>query len=94
MKRICAWLPSLVHLATLAALVFPSSLLPARAAQGNTPASTDLAPELRVADKFLLAIPKAGFGKEYLFTVSLIPQAQAATSTGLALVVLLVCPTN
>ena len=32
----------------------------------------------------LLAIPRAGFGKDYLFTASLIPQARAATSTGLA----------
>ena len=47
-------------------------------------ASTALAPELQVADNFLLAIPKAGFGKDYLFTASLIPQARAATSTGLA----------
>ncbi len=43
-----------------------------------------MAPELRVADRFLLAIPKAGFGKDYLFTASIIPQARAATSTGLA----------
>ena len=48
------------------------------------PAKTDLAPELRVMDKFLLAIPKKGFGKDYLFSASLIPQARAATSTGLA----------
>ena len=41
-------------------------------------------PPLEVADGFLLAIPKAGFGKDYLFTASLIPQAMAATSTGLA----------
>src|SRR5579871_2619441 len=43
-----------------------------------------VAPELKVADKFLLAIPKSGFGKDYLFTASLIPQERAATSTGLA----------
>src|SRR3954471_445461 len=47
-------------------------------------ASAQRAPELKVADRLLLAIPKAGFGKEYLFTASLIPQGQAATSTGLA----------
>src|SRR5262249_46228767 len=46
--------------------------------------TTTLATELKVADRFLLAIPKSGFGKDYLFTASLIPQAQAATSTGLA----------
>ncbi|HVV73130.1 MAG TPA: hypothetical protein VHI52_16775, partial [Verrucomicrobiae bacterium] len=57
----------------------------------NAPAGTNastapaaLAPELAVVDHFLLAIPKAGLGKEYLFTASLIPQAQAPTSTGLA----------
>ncbi|HLH53776.1 MAG TPA: hypothetical protein VKY92_09190, partial [Verrucomicrobiae bacterium] len=48
------------------------------------PASTSIAPELKVADNFLLAIPKTGFGKDYLFSASLIPQARAATSTGLA----------
>jgi hypothetical protein len=52
----------------------------------NQPAASlaERAPELKVADRFLLAIPKNGFGKDYLFTASLIPQAQAATSTGLA----------
>src|SRR5579862_2780068 len=43
-----------------------------------------IAPELQVADQFFLAIPKAGFGKEYQFTASVIPQEVAATSTGLA----------
>lgn len=42
-----------------------------------------LAPELKVVDSLLLAIPKSGLGKDYLFTASLIPQARAATSTGL-----------
>jgi hypothetical protein len=49
----------------------------------NRVPSTAIAPPLQVADRFLLAIPKSGFGKDYLFTASLIPQAQAATSTGL-----------
>ena len=43
-----------------------------------------IAPELQVADGYQLAIPKAGFGQDYLFTASLIPQTRAATSTGLA----------
>ncbi|MDB6023381.1 MAG: hypothetical protein JWQ04_3238 [Pedosphaera sp.] len=43
-----------------------------------------IAPELQVVDRFLLAIPKSGFGKTYQFTASLIPQELAATSTGLA----------
>ena len=43
-----------------------------------------LAPDLEVAEGLLLAIPKSGFGKDYLFTASLIPQAPAATSSGLA----------
>jgi hypothetical protein len=43
-----------------------------------------IAPDLQAADRFLLAIPKAGLGKDYLFTASLIPQARAATSSGLA----------
>ncbi len=46
--------------------------------------SSELAPELKVADRYFLAIPKSAFGKDYLFTASLIPQARAATSTGLA----------
>ena len=46
--------------------------------------ATDPAPELQVADQFLMAIPKSGFDKDYLFTASLIPQEAAATSKGLA----------
>ena len=45
---------------------------------------TAVAPNLQVADQFLLAIPKSGFDKDYLFTASLIPQEIAATSKGLA----------
>jgi hypothetical protein len=57
----------------------------ATAATTNAPASAPPpAPPLRVADQFLLAIPKSGFGKDYLFSASLIPQAQVATSHGLA----------
>ena len=37
-----------------------------------------------MADGLLLAIPKAGLGKDYQFTASVIPQQLAATSTGLA----------
>lgn len=43
-----------------------------------------VAPDLQVVDKIMLAIPKNGFGKDYQFTASLIPQELAATSTGLA----------
>ena len=52
------------------------------AADTNAPVPAP-GPELEVADNFMLAIPKAGFGKEYLFTASVIPQQLAATSTGL-----------
>ncbi len=45
---------------------------------------TSIAPELQVADQSMLAIPKSAFGKDYLFTASLIPQEAAATSKGLA----------
>jgi hypothetical protein len=41
-------------------------------------------PELQVADQFFLAIPKTGFGKDYLFSASLIPQGHSPTSHGLA----------
>ena len=43
-----------------------------------------VAPELQVADQFYLAIPKDGFGKDYLFSASMIPQAESPTSHGLA----------
>ncbi len=43
-----------------------------------------VAQELQVADQFFLAIPKAGFGKDYLFSASLIPQGNSPTSHGLA----------
>jgi hypothetical protein len=45
---------------------------------------TAIAPELQVADQYLLAIPRDGFDKDYLFTASMIPQEVAATSKGLA----------
>jgi hypothetical protein len=56
----------------------------AAAATNETALAATAGPPLEVADGFLLAIPKAGFGKDYLFSASLIPQAGAATSTGLA----------
>jgi len=37
-----------------------------------------------VADQFLLAIPKEAFGRDYLFSVSVIPQIGSPTSSGLA----------
>ena len=43
-----------------------------------------MAPELQVADRFFLALPKNSFGKDYLFSASLIPQGQSPTSHGLA----------
>ncbi len=42
------------------------------------------APTLQVADQFFPAIPKDGFGKDYLFSASMIPQGQSPTSHGLA----------
>ena len=71
--------------ATLVAILF--AIAPVRraaAATNETAGATAIAPALEVADGFLVVIPKAGFGKDYLFTASLIPQAMAATSTGLA----------
>ena len=71
--------------AALAAFLFALVPLPrAAGATNQTGSATTVGPPLEVADGFLLAIPKAGFGKDYLFSASLIPQAQAATSTGLA----------
>ena len=69
----------------LFSLVLFSALICRGAAEPpRTASKADLAPELRVVDKFLLAIPRKGLGKDYLFSASLIPQARAATSTGLA----------
>jgi hypothetical protein len=51
-----------------------------RAADQPAPA----APELQVAEQFYLAIPKTAFGKDYLFSASMIPQIQSPTSHGLA----------
>ncbi|HUC84193.1 MAG TPA: zinc-dependent metalloprotease, partial [Candidatus Acidoferrales bacterium] len=61
-----------------AAMLFTPSLSTLRAADAP------LAPELQVADQFYLAIPKTGFGKDYLFSASEIPQIQSPTSHGLA----------
>jgi len=57
------------------------------AAPQKVPAAADtnkIAPQLQVADGNQLAIPRGGFGMDYLFAASLIPQTRAATSTGLA----------
>jgi Met-zincin len=70
-----------LNLAAASLFVF---LFSAAADTNQAAGRAEIAPELRVADRSLLAIPKAGFGKDYLFTASLIPQARAATSTGLA----------
>jgi hypothetical protein len=43
-----------------------------------------VAPPLEVSEDKLLTIPKAGLGKDYQFTASIIPQELAATSTGLS----------
>src|SRR5215471_538570 len=47
-------------------------------------ADKPVAPELQVADQYYLAIPKDGFGKDYLFSASMIPQGNSPTSHGLA----------
>jgi len=71
-------------LITLLLLISSAPLFPATIVTNQVPPSGGIAPELKVYDRYELAIPKAGFGKDYLFTASLIPQARAATSTGLA----------
>ncbi|EDY80821.1 hypothetical protein VDG1235_438 [Verrucomicrobiia bacterium DG1235] len=40
-------------------------------------------PPLRISDKTRVAIPKAAFGKEYMLSTSIIPQAGAPTSRGM-----------
>jgi hypothetical protein len=76
-------------LAALPAIVFVFLFCASRvpAADTNPPpkkASAPAAPPLEVGDKFMLAIPKAGLGKDYQFAASVIPQEVAATSEGLA----------
>ena len=62
--------------------LFISGLVAARAADADGQAP--VAPQLEGADQFLLAIPKGGFGKDYLFSASMIPQGGSPTSHGLA----------
>jgi hypothetical protein len=88
MKRQYFCIPRRVALATIS-LGLMGLFCAARvsAADNNTNSSgktAPAAPPLEVADGLLLAIPKAGLGKDYQFTASLIPQELAATSTGLA----------
>jgi hypothetical protein len=74
------------RLAKVAAALMPLLLVATAGAQPSAAVeeTNKIAPELQVADGFQLAIPKAGFGQDYMFTASLIPQTRAATSTGLA----------
>src|SRR5271157_5437914 len=89
MKRHIICLPGFVLL-PLISLALLSLLGTGRvtAAYTNLPAkpapAAPVAPALEVADGLMLAIPKAGLGKDYQFTASVIPQQWAATSTGLA----------
>lgn len=53
-------------------------------ARGADDTNMPPAPPLQVADQYYLAIPKDGFGKDYLFSASMIPQVQSPTSHGLA----------
>lgn len=62
------------------AAILAVCVLSGRLAAGETA----VAPPLQVADQYLLAIPKSGFGKEYLFSASMIPQGESPTSHGLA----------
>lgn len=62
----------------MAAIVFAFIAFSSRAAD------QPVAPQLQVADQFYLAIPKDGFGKDYLFSASMIPQGPSPTSYGLA----------
>ena len=65
----------------------PATLLaadPPSTSAAPATAVAPLAPQLQVADKYYLAIPKDGLGRDYLFSASLIPQGQSPTSHGLA----------
>lgn len=85
MKRQTFRIPQDVTLTTVfLLLVSLLSASRAKAADTNQPAQAVVAPDLEVADGLMMAIPKSGFGKDYQFTASIIPQELAATSTGLA----------
>ncbi len=84
MKSVCLALRTTAWLCAMAGVVLPIRITAATTETKAAADSSEIAPDLRVADKFLLAVPKTGFGKDYLFTASIIPQARAATSTGLA----------
>jgi hypothetical protein len=77
--RVVAWQTTLFAIASL----FCAGRLLAE--DTNTPPkNVVVAPPLEVAEGLLLAIPRSGFGKDYQFTASIIPQQRAATSTGLS----------
>lgn len=65
----------------LLAVIFFTALVSIRAAAADEATN---APELQVAEPMLLAIPQAGFGRDYLFTASIIPQGGSPTSHGLS----------
>ncbi len=75
---------SLQVAAAILTLVSVLSAGRAKAVDPSPPPTAAVAPDLEVADGLMLAIPKPGFGKDYQFTASIIPQQLAATSTGLA----------
>ncbi|HEY3864334.1 MAG TPA: zinc-dependent metalloprotease [Verrucomicrobiae bacterium] len=75
------------RLAAVMALVFASFFCGVRltAAQTNAPAKSSAPPPpLEAADGSMVGIPKAGLGKDYQFTSSIIPQEGELTSTGLS----------
>jgi hypothetical protein len=67
----------------LFAIAVLAALAPSALSAAEQPAAP-VAPQLQVADQFYLAIPKDGFGKDYLFSASMIPQGESPTSHGLA----------
>ena len=73
MKRRIPCIPALVILSVIFfAWLFLPGARRAAAADTNVPANAapaaPVAPPLEVADRFMLAIPKAGLGKDYQFT--------------------------
>jgi hypothetical protein len=76
-------IPSLRHLALalLALVVLP---MPDAVADSNDPPDVALSMPLRATPTHHIAIPTSALGKEFLLSGSIIPQFNAATSTGLA----------
>lgn len=73
-----------IHRAPFLRLFAVAAILVSLATAVRAAEKPSVAPPLQVVDQYLVAIPKSAFGKDYLFSASMIPQGQSPTSHGLA----------